>query len=220
MPDGDAMRQITSLPEPVFWLTLSGLIFLVMTLTLLFGPFRRERTDLMTAFLGFLAGMASFHLFGAAAMYWNEPILMYIGTLGAVTGSAFVLKFPLSAIINSNTRTTLFYLTLLAGWALVAWMLLNSYPMDKVMALGAIFLVVVSGAISGFYMLLQGFKINDPSSKIKCIGGGCSVVSCCFLAHIIVLTLGLTIFAKAFIVLAPIALVFSVFISRKYSRQQ
>lgn len=212
------MKMIYHVPEPVFWLWLSGVVFLIMGILLIVGPYRKERTDLMNAFLGFLLGMGVFHILGGAAMLYMVPALMYIASIAAITGSAFVLKFPLNSIVNEEKRNTLFYVALLIGWGLIGYLLLNNATMDLVMNAAAIYMIVSSGLISGFYMIAHGFRINDPATKIKCIGGGCSIVFCCFVTHIIVLLAGLTIFAKVFMVLTPITLALSVVLARRFVR--
>lgn len=215
---GNDLVQMTNLPEPIFWLWLSGIVFFIMAVVLLTGPFRHDRSELMNAFLGFLGGMSIFHLLGGASMYWDLPLLMYLGSFGAVTGSAFVFKFPLSAILNDGTRKALFYVALLVGWAMIAFMLLNSYEPMMVMDIASIYMIIVSGTLSGFYMIFQGFRINDSSSKIKCIGGGCSIVFCCLLTHLIVITIGMTALAKLFMVLTPITLVLAVLVARRFAK--
>jgi len=219
MEHGDPMVVMVGvLPESVFWLWISGAVFLIMAVILLSGPFRRERNKLMSAFLGFLGGMAIFHLLGGAAMYWNIPILMYVASFAAITGSAFVFKFPLSAIISPTTRDSLFLLSLLVGWGMLTWMLFNSYEMGSVMNAAAFYMIVVSGLISGFYMIVQGLRINDPATRIKCIGGGCSIVFCCLLTHLILMYIGFTVLAKLFMILTPITVVLSVIVARRFVR--
>lgn len=218
MNHGNEMINIAHLPEPIFWLWISGVVFSIMAIVLISGPFKKDRSELMNAFLGFLGGMALFHILGGASMYWEVPILMYIGSFAAVTGSAFVFKFPLSALLKDSTRKMLFYIALLTGWSMIAYMLINSYSSMHVMDAAAIYMIIVSGAISGFYMIFQGLRINDPASKIKCIGGGCSIVFCCLLTHLIVLTIGMTALAKLFMVLTPITLVLSVVVARRFAQ--
>lgn len=218
MDHGSEMVMVAGFPEPVFWLSLSGVVFLTMAIILLVGPFRRERNTLMNAFLGFLGGMAAFHIFGAIAMYKGIPLLMYVASFAAITGSAFVFKFPLSAIINPVKRQMLFLLALLVGWGVLVYLLYTSADMGTVMNAAAIYMVIVSGLISGFYMLAQGLRINDPAAKIKCIGGGCSIIFCCLITHLIVILIGFTALAKLFMILTPITVVLSVVVARRFVR--
>lgn len=205
---------ISTLPDPVFWLWLSGITFLAMAIILLFGPLRKEKSELMYAFFGFLAGMACFHIFLGAGMYYDNLFLTYIGVLGALTGSAFVLKFPLTEILNKSLRNYLFYIALGIGCLLVLLMILNSYGHEKAMFIASVYMIVVSGAIGGFYIVWKGLHLKEPAMKIKCVGGGCSIVFCCLITHLIVITIGMTLLAKFFMVLTPIVLIFAVYLSR------
>ena len=211
---------MNTIPNEVFWLWLSGLVFFVMTAIFLAGPFRRDKSELMQGFLGFLGGIAWFHIWLGASMYWGSDFLAILASLGAVTGSAFLLKFPLLVIANEQTRKMIFYIALAIGWVLIAWLLLTSAPVMKAMMAGAIYMIVVSGGLSGFYIVWRGFHLQDPALKIKCIGGGCSVVLCCFFTHLIVLTIGMTIIAKTFMVLTPISMIGAVLIARKMEERK
>jgi len=174
----------------------------------------------MQGILGFLAGMASFHLLMGASMYWTNTTLAILAAFGAITGSAFLLKFPLLVLPSLAVRKSLFYGALAIGWLLMIWLLLFQGGLQTAMMTGAIYMIVVSGTISGFYIVWKGFHLEDPALKVKCIGGGCSILSCCFLAHLIVLTVGLNVFAKTFIVLAPVALIVVVYLARMMERQK
>lgn len=205
---------VLGLPDPIFWLLLSGVVFLTMTLIFLAGPFRRDRSELMQGFLGFLAGMSCFHLFLAAGMYQGNMLLNIVAAFGAMTGSAFLLKFPLLEVASNAVRKGLFYIALAAGWGLTAWLLLSVTDPMLPMMVGAVYMIVISGALGGFYIVWKGLHFQSPALKIKCIGGGCSIIFCCFFTHIIVLTIGMTVLAKAFMVLTPVSLVLALFLGR------
>lgn len=209
---------ISSLPTPIFWLWFSGLLFSLMTVLFFLVSYQKQKNELMTAFLGFLVGMASFHVLGGASMYWENPLLMYLGSLGAVTGSAFVFKFPLTSAVNKRVQQRLFFLVLVTGWLLVLAMLITNVDTITSMAWASIYMIMFSGSISGTYIIWKGFRLNDPDLKIKCIGGGCSIWFCCFLTHVIVLTIGMTGLAKFFMVMTPITLVASVFVGAQLSK--
>lgn len=208
------------LPDDVFWLSLSGLIFLAMTILFLLGPFWKNRSELMQGSLGFLGGMTLFHLFLAGGMYWENHDLNTLAALGAITGSAFLLKFPLLALQSGVMRKNLFYGVLAIGWLAVLWLFLFPHKPETPMIIGSLYMIIVSGALSGFYIIWKGFQFKDPALKIKCIGGGCSIVLCCFLTHIIVLTIGMTVLAKTFMLLSPVALVFSFYFVHALERRR
>lgn len=203
------------LPSDIFWMLLSGLAYLLMAVIFFFGPYQKNKDDLMSAFLGFLGGMALFHGLGGIAMLWGSSILMIVAAFGAITGSAFVFKFPLSSIFDEKTKNTLFYSALILGYLIVAWMFLGGLGPMESMRLAAIYMVVFSG-ISAVYIVWRGISLKDPSLKIKCIGGGCSIWSCCFVAHLLVLTVGITTLVKVFIVGAPIVLMISLLLGNMF----
>tara|TARA_Y100000310_G_scaffold328026_1_gene395373 strand:- start:19 stop:681 length:663 start_codon:yes stop_codon:yes gene_type:complete len=213
-----SINFLSNLPNEVFWLWLSGLIFLVMTLIFRLGFYYREKSELMTAFLGFLGGMSIFHIFGGASMLWDNPFLMYVAVFVAVSGSALVVKFPLLSIPNVKLRKTLFYAALMIAWGLVLWLLVYGANPMLSMKVASIYMIFFSG-ISGIYMIWKGFFIKEPANKIKCLGGGCSIWFCCFLTHILVLAVGMIVLAKLFMVLTPVVLVLTVYIARKVANQ-
>ena len=218
MVDYYNMELFLNLPNEVFWLWLSGATFLVMTLVFLLGPWRREKSELMGAFLGFLGGMSLFPLLRGASMLWENPFLMYLAAFAATTGSAFVVKFPLLSIANIKLRKIFFYAALTIAWILVLWLLVSGADPMVSMKAASVYMIVFSG-LSGAYMVWKGFLFKEPTTKIKCLGGGCSIWFCCFLTHSLVLTVGMIALAKLFMILTPITLVFTVFIARRLSIQ-
>ena len=209
---------LASLPNDIFWLFLSGFIFLVMALVFLIGPYRQEKDELMDAFIGFLGGMSLFHLFGGLSMLLGNPFLMYIGSFGALTGSAFIVKFPLLSVSNRKLRQTSFYVALALGWLLIVWMFISNSDIMTSMRLASIYMIVFSG-LSGAYIIWKGFQFPKLGTRIKCVGGGSSIWFCCFLTHSIVLTVGMIGLAKIFMVLTPVTLVLAVLIGRSLSHQ-
>lgn len=216
----DIGNSFWTLPDPIFWLLSSGLVFLAMTIIFLLGPFRKDKSELMQGFLGFLAGMSCFHLFLAAAMYQMNVLLAVLAAFGAMTGSAFLLKFPLLAMASDTTRKNLFYAALAIGWGLTAWLLITAMDPMLPMMVGATYMIIVSGALGGFYIVWKGLHFSDPALKVKCVGGGCSIIFCCFLTHIIVLTVGMTVLAKTFMILTPVSLVAALYIARVVEKQR
>lgn len=216
----EIFETLKDLESPVFWLLISGFIFLTMTIIVLLGYYLRQKDDLMTAFLGFLAGMSAFHILGGFAMFYENPILMYLASFGAMTGSAFVMKFPLTAIMDKKIRQTLFMGSLAIAWILVIWMFAAAQDPMTSMKIASVYMIVFSGAISGTYIIWRGLHLKERSVKVKCIGGGCSLWLCCFLTHLIVITIGMTALAKLFMVMTPITLSISVIVARMMSKPE
>lgn len=128
----DIMSFLTQLPTPVFWLLFSGIVFFTMAVIILVRSYFENRDELMNAFLGFLVGMSAFHLLGGFSMLFENPILMYVASFGAMTGSAFIVKFPLTAILDRKIRQVLFTGALALAWIFVAWMFISAQdPMNS-----------------------------------------------------------------------------------------
>lgn len=212
------MSMFFELPVPVFWLWFSALVYLV-SIGLFWSSFRRERSQLMNAFMGFLVGMAWLHLFIGAGLYWGQMFLSHIGFLGGLTGVAYTLKFPLSALSESK-RKPLFYLGLTSAWLIVGWMLLFPHKPSTMIWVGYIYMITVAGLISSIYIIWRGIKARNTWVKVKGIGGGIGIMSCCFLADILVLYVLVTgismgvVTGHFFMWLAPIVLIAFVFFGR------
>lgn len=203
-----------------FWVLQSGIVFFIMTMIFLAGPFQRERNELMYGILGFLAGMTWFHIFLALGMYFENGLLNVIAAFGAMTGSAFLLQFPLTSFANQQLRKNIFYGALVSAWFITILLLLFAHDPKTPMIVGSIYMIIVSGAIGGVYFVWKGLTFKQSGYKIKCIGGGCSIIFCCLFTHLIVLTIGMTVLAKFFMILTPISVVLAVVLGHELEKRQ
>jgi hypothetical protein len=105
------------------------------------------------------------------------------------------------------------------AWLITILFLVIPHKPDMPMVVGSIYMMVNSGLIGGAYLIWKGLSFKQPAYKIKCIGAGCSVFFCCFLTHIIVLTVGMTVFAKLFMVLTPVTVVLSIVFGRAMEKK-
>lgn len=211
-------ETILGLPGAVFWLWFSALVY-VITIAFFWGSLRREKTELMQAFFAFLVGMAWLHIFVGAGTYWKQMLLSHIGFLGGLTGAAYTLKFPLSAFGESKRRP-LFYLALILALLIVAWMLIFPHKGTTMIWVGYLYMITVVGLISGFYIVWQGIKAKENWTKIKSIGGGTGLITCCLVADVLVLyTLAtgiklVVVSGHFFMWLAPVILIFAIYLGR------
>lgn len=203
-----------------FWLLQSGIIFFIMTMIFLAGPFQRERNELMYGILGFLTGMTWFHIFLALGMHFENRLLNVIAAFGAMTGSAFLLQFPLTSFASQKLRKNIFYGALVVAWFISALLLLFAHSPMTPMIVGSIYMIIVSGTIGGVYFVWKGLTFKQFAYKIKCIGGGCSIIFCCLFTHLIVLTIGMTVLAKVFMLLTPISVVLAVVLGHEIEKRQ
>jgi hypothetical protein len=214
--------NILGLPGAVFWLWFSALIYGI-AIILILGPLRREKSELMYAFFAFLAGMAWLHLFIGAGTYWKQMLLSHIGFFGGLTGTVYTLKFPLLALSESK-RKPLFYLALIVAWLIVVWMLIFPHKSPAMIWVGYLYMITTAGLISGFYIVWQGIKAKESWVKVKTIGGGAGVITCCLAADVLVLytlATGIKLWIVSghfFMWLAPVILILAIYLGRYLQR--
>jgi len=212
-------EMVMGLPAEVFWLLVSGLIFLGIALFLFLGPYRKQKDELTIAVVGYFGSMALFQIFGAFSMLWGNPLLMYLGSFAAVTGSTFVAKFPLSALSNKGLRQVLYLGTVASAWTLVAWMFISGLDPEASMRAAIIYMIILGGAISGTYMVWKGFHLKESETKVKCLGGGFSLWICCFGNHFLELLLGLTVIGTFIMISVPLALLVAILLAHMVAKR-
>lgn len=217
-------ETVLGLPVSVFWLWFSALVYIIAIL--LFLPsFRREKTELMIAFFAFLVGMAWLHIFVGAGVYWKVMLWSHLGFLGGLIGAAYTLKFPLTALAES-ARRPLFYLALLVVLAIIGWMLVFPHKPSTMIWVGYLYMITIVGILAGGYMIWKSWQIKDIGLKVKGIGGGIGLLTCCFLADVLVLytlTAGVKlgiVTGHFFMWLAPIILIFVIYLGRYLRKKE
>lgn len=203
---------IFGFPGEVFLLLFSAFFYLVSIFFFL-GPLLKEKTELMISLFAFLVGMAFFHIFMGVGFYFDSMLLIHLGAFAALTGSAFTLKFPLT-VLDESKRKSIFYIVLAVAWLIVAYLLIFPHEMNVMLWLVFGYMIIVSGGITGVYIIWQGFKVKETWVKVKCIGGGSGLFLCCFIADIIVLLFGVSLVSEIFMMLAPVILILSLYIGR------
>lgn len=206
---------ILGLPGNVFLLWLSA-SFYVLVILILFRPLKQIKNELILAFNAFLYGMAIFHIFLGAGIFLNNTVLIHFGIFAALTGSAFTLKFPLSSF-NNLWQNIGFYTALAAAWVIVLWALLFSIPTDLILKITLAYMIIVTGG-AGFYTIFVGIKSSDPAVKVKCIGGGLGMVTCCFFADLLVFFKGVTMFGEFLMSIAPLIVLAGLFFGRRLQK--
>jgi len=209
-------QTILGLPGAVFWLWLSAFFYLI-AIIFFWNPFRQEKTELLSAFFAFLVGMAAFHILLGAGFYWNELLLIHLGSFAAVTGAAFTFKFPLTALSRSSRRP-LFYLALILGWLIIVWMLIFPHQTQTMLLLVLGYMIVVSGGIAGIYIIWNGFRAKENWVEVKCVGGGAGLITCCLAADLLVLFAGVSVLGEVLMALAPVILVSFIYFGRYMQR--
>lgn len=208
---------IFGLPGNVFLLWLSA-SFYISVIVILFKSLHQVKNELMLAFSAFLYGMAAFHIFLGVGLYLNNSALIHFGAFAALTGSAFTLKFPLSSL-NTLRQYLGFYAALAIAWLIVLWSVLFSIPTDLLLKIVLAYMIIVTGG-AGFYIIFVGIKSVDPVAKVKCLGGGLGMVTCCFVADLLVFFKGVTMFGEFLMSAAPLIMLAGLFLGHRIQKEE
>ncbi|MEK9175525.1 MAG: hypothetical protein AAB795_02925, partial [Patescibacteria group bacterium] len=130
------------------------------------------------------------------------------------------LKFPIT-VFPQQWRQPLFYIFLVIVLAVNVWMIVSPIPGDQMSEIAMIFMIIVNGIITGFFMIWTGIRAASKSVKIKAIGGGLGVSSCCLVSHVLFSTqvdIGL-ISSVFFQFIAPFLILGSVYAGRRVQNQ-
>lgn len=182
-------------------LLISGVFYLVCAF-FLWKPYRQEKNELVGALFAFLVYQAINMFFMGLSMQYMNISLSYVATLAVFLGSAYMLKFPLSRF-SQGTRRILFYLSIVILLGLFAWFMQTP---DRQMALMNFTLwydIVINGIIVGGSIILYGLGAKERYLKIKSLGGGSGVITCCIVSNAAMLG-GAIITGTALSFLAPI----------------
>lgn len=209
-------ETLLDMSQPSVLLFISA-FFYILVIVILAIFFKQVRSELMTAFNAFLYSMAIFHVFMAVGMYINNTALIHIGIFAALTGSAFTLKFPLSSF-SWRLRQIGFYSALLLAWGIALWSILFSVPIDLSLKLALFYMIIFTGG-AGFYTIWVGLRSRDLGVKIKCLGGGGGLVTCCFAADLLVVFQGVTIFGEFLMSVAPLIVLAGLILGRRFQRE-
>ncbi len=215
---GTPSAFIFGLPGSVFFLWMSA-VFFTVTFLVFWRRYRGERDALTGAFTAFLLGMAIFHIIlGAAELYQKEALIL-LAVLVAFIGSTYTLRFPLSEM-KEPWRSWIFYTVLAGTLAYMAAAVIYSYPAGTVLTVVFWYMIIVSGGISGLYALKKGFEAKTQSVRIKCIGGGAGIMTCCLAADLMVIFAGVTIIGEILMSVAPVILLGSVAYGRRCEKSE
>lgn len=207
------MLNLFGIPEAVVLLWTSAFFYFI-TILFIWNPVKEEKSELKTAFLAFLFGMAFFHTFLGLGFYLNNLLIIHIGAFAALTGSAFTFKFPLSLLKEETWRQLGFYIALLAAWSILVWMIIFSHETQPMLTLILLYMIIVTG-ISGFSIIIKGMEAKENWMKVKCGGGGLGLIICCVFADLMVLLSGkVSLLGEVLMSVAPMFLLLSLLYGR------
>jgi len=213
---------LLGLPKGVALLWTSAFFFLASSIVIL-KPLLETRERLIRAFFAWLLGMGLLHFFMGAGFLLGTITLIHIGVFFGFTGSAYLLRIPLRGWWP-NSEKVVFYLVLLAGWLIVAWMSIWPHLHDTKMMLWLLFsyMILVAGILPTIYLISAGIRARSRSVRVKGIGGGIGVASCCLFADLLVLFvfMGVAFWSEFFMAIAPVILIVAVLYGRSLEKRE
>jgi hypothetical protein len=204
-------------PVEISIMFLAGVVYLVCA-AIIWKPMRKERNELIGALFAFLIYQALAMILSTIGMETMNMTLENLSALAIFIGSAYMLRFPFS-YFGSVTRKILFTLSLIAVFVLFGWFI--SSP-DREMQLShfiTIYDIVVNGIVVGFFMFRSAIIARDSWVRVKAMGGGAGVASCCVVSNIASLGGAFTL-SSVFAFLAPVIIVSSLMLGRRMQKQR
>lgn len=193
-------------------MTLSGVFYLVCA-AFLWKKVKESGSELINAFFAFLLYQAVNMFFMGLEMYTKNMLYSNISALAIFIGSVYMLKFPTS-FLSKDTRKIIFYSSLVVVLGLFIWFMQTPERQMDLMHFVLWYDLVVNGIMVGGFMMLLAFRTTEQNLKIKALGGGTGVVSCCVVSNGAMLG-GSMLAGSLFGFLAPIFILGSFIFSRK-----
>ncbi len=200
----------------VFLLLASG-IFYLMCAAYIWKPLREEKNELINALFAFLIYQAINMFFMGIELHTMNMVYGNIASFAVFIGSVYMLKFPLSSL-SEKIRKIIFTTTLIAVVALFIWFIQTEEREMRLMQFTLWYDIIINGLIVGGFMIVQGLGIPNQWQKMKAIGSGSGVVSCCVVANGAMLS-GAMLTGSFFGFLAPILITLTLIYTRKKQRQ-
>src|SRR5690606_4567976 len=126
---------------------------------------------LMTAMVGY-------------AIWVGDLLFLRLSFFPTIFGSAYLARVPLTSLF-AKLGDKLFYLLLAVSLLLGASLFIFNMDMMMSMEVMMYYMIGVAGLFAGGFLVLLGlFRVKNRSDKIRSVGGGFAVMSCCFLSHI------------------------------------
>ncbi len=198
-----------------FLMILSGIVYFICAL-FLWKPFREEKNELIGALFAFLTYQSVSMVFMGIEMHTMNLFYSNVASLAIFIGSVYMLKFPMSKL-REGTRKILFPLILAAVITLFIWFMQNEARQMQLMHFTLWYDLVINGIIAGGSILLLGFMTSEKWLRLKAIGGGSGVVSCCIVANTTMLT-GAMLTSSVFAFLAPVLILGSLSLAKKQQK--
>jgi hypothetical protein len=197
----------------IFLMTISGVFYLICA-ALLWKPYREEKNELVGALFAFLCYQAVSMFFMGIEMHTMNMAYGYVATLAVLLGSVYMLKFPLRGF-SEKTRKLAFRSFLVIAIIVYIWLLQNTSIMMKFTLW---YDIIINGVIVGGSILLLAFATQEFWNRVKALGGGSGVVTCCIAANGAMLT-GAYLTGTIFGFLAPVIILFTFGLARSKQKE-
>ena len=207
---------VFGLPFVAFLMIASGVFYLICSF-FLWKPLREEKNELIGALYAFLVYQAFSMTFMGIEQYTMNMLWGNLASLSIIIGSVYMLKFPFSSFSQTTRRISFIssLVVLLLGyiWFMVSperQMLLESYIIW--------YDIAVNGLLVGIFMLSIGFRSTEDWLRIKALGGGSGVTSCCVVSNVAMLS-GALFVSSLFQFLAPVVILGSIGLGRSLQKK-
>lgn len=194
-----------------FLLIASGVFYLLCAF-LLWKPMRQEKNELIYALFAFLCYQAINMFFMGLEIQTMNMVYSNIAALSVLVGSAYMLKFPFSSL-SQGTRKAIFGLSIVAVLSVFVWFMQTEARQEALMNFTLWYDLAVNGILVGGFMILLALR-TAGSQRIKAMGGGSGVVSCCVLSNGAMLG-GAMLTSATFGFLAPVLILGSLLVARR-----
>lgn len=196
----------------VLLMIVSGIFYFLCALALV-KPYLEEKNELIGALLAFFSYQTISMIFMGIEMHTMDMLYSNIAALAIFIGSAYMLKFPISSL-PEKTRKYTFMGVMAASIALFIWFMGTTDKQEQLMSFVLWYDLIINGLIVGGSIIWFGLKAIERSTKLKALGGGTGVVSCCVAANAAML--GGSLLASAiFQFLAPLFILGAISKARK-----
>ncbi len=203
-------------PLEIVLMWASGIFYLICA-AIIWKPFREEKNELLGALFAFLVYQAISMFFMGLGLHTMNMIYENIAALAILIGSAYMLKFPFSSF-SSGTRKLIFGTSIIVVLGLFVWFVISPVREMSLVNFSIWYDVYVNGVVVGLFMIIVGLRSHISWLKIKALGGGSGVVSCCIVSNVAMVSGALAV-ASVFQFVAPIIIVTAIYAGRRKQQQ-
>ena len=202
------------MPETIFGLPTAialmygAAFFYLIGIIATWKSYRSEPNELMGAFMAFLFSMGLALFLMGSAEYLAQPMLGAAGTLAILIGSVIMLRFPLS-LIQQPLQSFLFYLSMVVAIVFFVIMMATKTGQEYMMPMIMWFMIAVNGIVVSFFVIYAGLKAKERWFKVKAVGGGAGIATCCLASHVAMM-IGAPLLSATFQFAAPIIIAASI----------